>query len=543
MYKKKMMLLTILLMAVGFATLATTLIINGSTIISENSTDFKVLFTNAILDGVEDNSVITDDTHIVFDTKELKNIGDKSTLVYTISNRSRNYDADITMNFFPETTEYIRVTNSLESDSIEALDDIRGTLTIELIKGYAGENTLEESVSVEIEATAKERIELPTTTGFNISGNLLDSNGDPLNNGVVVIYSEEPHFFQTSESGYFYAGNLENIDHEFYYIPNKKIYEIKDLEKEQIIELASINSTFNKHSSNLTLDNASVSNLVIDKTSSINENEKWNYNYTGVEEVFTAPSTGRYLLETWGAQGGSYGSYTGGFGGYSTGVITLYKDTDLFINVGGEGKIATNESTSTPGGYNGGGGAVFGANNHPNRPFRYYFGSGGGATHIATVSGLLSKLNDNKQSVIIVSGGGGGISIDNGTISQSTNGGNAGGYQAPNVTRGGYTSIGGGQEYNGNNAGFGYGRTSYSGGGAGWYGGEQTNGTWVIASAGGSSYIGNSNLTDKTMYCYGCAESTEESTKTVKTNCKESTPTKNCAKLGNGYARITYLGV
>lgn len=60
--------------------------------------------------------------------------------------------------------------------------------------------------------------------------------------------------------------------------------------------------------------------------------------------------------------------------------------------------------------------------------------------------------------------------------------------------------------------------------------------------AGGSSYIGNSLLTNKVMYCYNCEESSEESTKTVSTTCAEETPTENCAKKGNGYARITYIG-
>lgn len=44
------------------------------------------------------------------------------------------------------------------------------------------------------------------------------------------------------------------------------------------------------------------------------------------------------------------------------------------------------------------------------------------------------------------------------------------------------------------------------------------------------------------MYCYNCEESSEESTKTISTTCAEETPTSNCAKKGNGYARITYIG-
>lgn len=44
------------------------------------------------------------------------------------------------------------------------------------------------------------------------------------------------------------------------------------------------------------------------------------------------------------------------------------------------------------------------------------------------------------------------------------------------------------------------------------------------------------------MYCYNCEKSSEESTKTISTTCVEEKPTGNCAKKGNGYARITYIG-
>ena len=62
----------------------------------------------------------------------------------------------------------------------------------------------------------------------------------------------------------------------------------------------------------------------------------------------------------------------------------------------------------------------------------------------------------------------------------------------------------------------------------------------LVSKGGGSSdYIGNSQLTDKAMYCYNCEKSSEESTKTISTTRAEETPTENCAKKGNGYARIT----
>ena len=63
------------------------------------------------------------------------------------------------------------------------------------------------------------------------------------------------------------------------------------------------------------------------------------------------------------------------------------------------------------------------------------------------------------------------------------------------------------------------------------------------SGAGGSGYIGNSLLTNKVMYCYNCEESNEENTKTISTTCNEETPTVNCSKKGNGYARITLVSI
>ena len=60
-------------------------------------------------------------------------------------------------------------------------------------------------------------------------------------------------------------------------------------------------------------------------------------------------------------------------------------------------------------------------------------------------------------------------------------------------------------------------------------------------SNGGYNWGGTGSNVYKSMYCYNCTESTEESTKTISTICTSATPTENCAKQGNGYARITLI--
>ena len=53
MKRKSIIAVTILFLAIGFAAISTTLIINGSTEVGENTDDFSVIFTAASLDGTD----------------------------------------------------------------------------------------------------------------------------------------------------------------------------------------------------------------------------------------------------------------------------------------------------------------------------------------------------------------------------------------------------------------------------------------------------------------------------------------------------------
>ena len=270
------------------------------------------------------------------------------------------------------------------------------------------------------------------------------------------------------------------------------------------------------------------------------------YNAPG-SYTYTIPRTGLYKLETWGAQGGQYSTTKIGYGGYSTGMVLLKKGDILFLNVGGQGVSANAKSTFTTGGYNGGGNANYSA------------GTGGGATHIATKSGLLSSLSSDLSSILIVAGGGGGTGVYNaneiggsgGGIQGNTGGHNSGSFQGGG---GGGTQTAGGSLGSGSVAGtvgqFGVGgqggyearyEHGSGGGGGGLYGGaggSARNG----GGGGGSGYIGNSLLTDKYMYCYNCATSDATNTKTYTTTNVSETPISDYAKGGDGAIKITFIG-
>ena len=215
-------------------------------------------------------------------------------------------------------------------------------------------------------------------------------------------------------------------------------------------------------------------------------------------QTFTAPITGNYKLEVWGAQGGGYDNHDNAPGGYSGGWKNVSKDDILYVVCGGKGvdKNRYNDGTS----YNGGGKNVSGLS--------YADGEGGGgATHIATSTGLLKDLVDNKEAVICVAGGAG---VNGGwgeeDFTRYRSGGGLVGLGSPTYYYISETEIeptkgntGGTQEGcgpDGIQGGFGYGGNGWSNGGpggGGWYGGNGSGGGGVSSQThggGGSGYIG-----------------------------------------------------
>ena len=285
--------------------------------------------------------------------------------------------------------------------------------------------------------------------------------------------------------------------------------------------------------------------------------ETWDFDYTGDIDKFNVSCTGNYKLEVWGAQGGAApGKYQGGYGAYSVGTIHLSKNNKIYITVGGKGEDGSANGGIGKGGYNGGG-----KGRSWNEP-QALGGGGGGATHISYQKNLLKDLENNKDAVIIVAGAGGGASYTNGNNGSVP--GNGGGFRGTSITKAlrdaaldGRRSNPGTQEAGGCSSndtscgGFGYGATPNDkknnakyydrggGGGAGYYGGSSA---FLNSGSGGSGFIGNSSLKDKHMTCYNCEESNNISTKTISNTCVSSTPSIDCSKTGNGYAKITYLG-
>ena len=135
--KRKFLLGSLLVMAIGFAAVTTTLYINGTANVVKNADDFKVYYSDVKVNGERDLTIVDSATKLVFKTV-LDEIGEKYVLDYDVTNGSKNYDADLEM-VCTGGNEYLRVTNSFnDSDVLESLDTRSGKLTLEMIKSNTG---------------------------------------------------------------------------------------------------------------------------------------------------------------------------------------------------------------------------------------------------------------------------------------------------------------------------------------------------------------------------------------------------------------------
>ena len=556
MKNKKFIFISILILAIGFAAVSTTLYITGNIAYQTNKEDFNVYFSEAIVDGEDkSNELIIDKTHIRYITNELKTIGDTSVLEFEVTNESKEYDVDAKITCAPKVaTDIVSLTVDTLTFSITSGGIHKGTVTSELLKVQTESKDIEFECEIEVKATERTSrgSSIAELNSYAISGTLKDEYGNILPNTDLVVYSNTPHEVTTDNNGYFYVENLEKGIHEIYL----KSEGVDVTNKEEVKVNSSFGATLTTNNvykvikGNFKLDNTQAGTKIEDNTvrCEYEPGKTWEFNYNGTtgsdgsKQEFIVPCDGTYKLETWGAQGGNVNSNKrGGYGAYSVGNKELTNREKLFIYVGGQGETCT-LCNLAPGGYNGGG-------NGFESDFREgtTFSGGGGATHIATISGILADLENDKEKIYLVSGGGAGnweYPIYN-SYYYSIDFGDAGGISSKN-TRGynsdynRYNTVVGATQTSGNAFGLG-GTHNYqsAGGGGGWYGGV----SGQYNATGGSSYIGNSLLTNKSMYCYNCTSSSEESTKTISTTCTSATPTENCAKQGNGYARITLISI
>ena len=228
-------------------------------------------------------------------------------------------------------------------------------------------------------------------------------------------------------------------------------------------------------------------------------------NYTGQSHQYIVPVTGTYKIELWGASGGDdmlqgiVYENTSGLGGYTSGTITLEKNTNLYIYVGGRGGQPVLRG-NTPGGYNGGGSASHDADDESS-------GGGGGATDIRLIAGEWNNELSLK-SRIMVAGGGASDRVwrpNNGEsqlakyVSPYCSGGGLKGYtivstSSPGTQTTGYAfGIGESGLTASSDTSDGGSDSGLPGAGGGYYGGTSGDTNYYDIAAGGSSFISGHN--------------------------------------------------
>lgn len=163
--KKRNLFFLILILVIGFASVSTTLILNGTLNIGFNNTDFDVVFTEAsIFMNISDNTqelqsyslensgLLQDNTLPIesngksfsFTTDLISETGRTTYVDYTIKNKSTNYDSTVTINCGVDESanallEYISIEQSLTSPfNLASGEEKRGSITIALTKPYTG---------------------------------------------------------------------------------------------------------------------------------------------------------------------------------------------------------------------------------------------------------------------------------------------------------------------------------------------------------------------------------------------------------------------
>ncbi len=162
---KKGIIVALILMSIGFAAVTATLTINGTINLGFNKNDYDIYFSRAIVNGEIKSKELINETkkEITFTTNELKTIGEQYILKYEVTNNSRQYDAEVTVNCEPAdaeaANEYLKSENSMSNKIIKAQSREEGTLTITLKKAAIEQQSFEYTCTITANATERDDAE------------------------------------------------------------------------------------------------------------------------------------------------------------------------------------------------------------------------------------------------------------------------------------------------------------------------------------------------------------------------------------------------
>ena len=258
-------------MAIGFAAVTTTLVLNGTLTIGTNTSDFGIYFSKSILDSqdVSKKTISTNGQVINFEA-ELREIGETVELEYEVTNASKNYDAKVSVDCQFKTTnagstinfdEYLSIRYFNNEGIIRTRETGTGEITVTLKKSVIEEMQVGLECRLDFEAEERESLgENPSDNdpnNYTFSGYLLNQEDEKLPNTHIVILGNDNDniYITTSDEAFLTIEGLDMGFHEIYIIENKTLEEIKDMTDQEIKDNALTHSTFTQSSKEITFDN------------------------------------------------------------------------------------------------------------------------------------------------------------------------------------------------------------------------------------------------------------------------------------------------
>lgn len=223
--KNNILIMIILSLAVGFAAVSTSLIINGTLNIGYNKDSFdkSVIFTEASIEDGGTAEILEDGKKIKYTSKVLTLLNDKSVLKFKVTNKSRQYDATAILNCVAVSTDYLELDyNPKEEFNLNSLETKLGDVTATMKKAYTEDENKEVEVTCTLIATPKEKDSEPT----EIIKNVKVISGFGTNVGDELAIGDEHFYVISSDNNYVTAlakYNLEvgNSTNSYYPVDNE----------------------------------------------------------------------------------------------------------------------------------------------------------------------------------------------------------------------------------------------------------------------------------------------------------------------------------
>ncbi len=211
--RKRNVIILIFLLLIGFASVTSTLVINGNLNIGYNE-DFSssVVYTRAETeDGTAE--INQNEKNITFETKKLENVSETATLEFDVTNKSRNYNASVTINCglkenFESFSEYLNIETDITSPfKLESSETKTGRLVVTLKKAY--DKALETTAEIECKlvATPEERETLGDEYKYIHKEKMLNGADPVINKNLVPVTisdNGEVTYADTSKEWYSY---------------------------------------------------------------------------------------------------------------------------------------------------------------------------------------------------------------------------------------------------------------------------------------------------------------------------------------------------